>query len=81
MKKIYVYAGYYELYVTDKVMPDCFVLQGEFDSVVEAEAFAEEIGDWLWLDRDLISESSYSWENEDYDIHTFDFAERISEIV
>ena len=81
MRKIYVYAGYYELYITDKEMPNQFFFQGEFDSVAEAEAYVEERGDWLWLDRDLIEESGYSWENEDYETHTFDFKERVTEMM
>lgn len=81
MRKIYVYAGYYELYITDKEMPNGFFFQEEFDSVADAEAYVEERGDWLWLDRDLIEESGYSWDNEDYETHTFDFEERISELV
>lgn len=81
MRKIYVYAGYYELYITDKKMPGGFMYQAEFDSVAEAEAYVDESDDWLWLDRDLINESGYSWDGEDYEYHTFDFEARISELV
>lgn len=79
-KEIKVYAGYYELYITDKEMPHGFTLWGEFDTVPEAEEAVEETGDWLWLDRELLDESGYNWDNEDYDTHTFDFEELTSEL-
>lgn len=35
--KVKVYAGYYELYITDKEMPRPYVLLEEFDTVPDAE--------------------------------------------
>lgn len=45
MRKIKVYAGYYELYITDKDMSDQFVLVAEFDTVPEAENYVDETQD------------------------------------
>lgn len=81
MKKIKVYAGYYELYITDKDMSDQFVLVEEFDTVPEAENYVDETLDWLWIDRDLLDESLFSFDGDDYEIHTFDYEERIAELV
>lgn len=80
-KNIKVYAGYYELYITDKDMSDQFVLVAEFDTVPDAENYVDETQDWLWIDRELLDESSYSWDGDDYDEHTFDYEERIAELV
>lgn len=79
---IKVYAGYYELYITDKVMPRPYVLVAEFDNVPDAECYAEEWDDWMWLDRDLIPDSMYFWEedSDDYETHTFDLAEMLVEV-
>lgn len=78
--KVKVYAGYYELFVTDKEMPRPYVLLEEFDNVPDAEYFVEEADDWMWLDRDLIPQSTYCWDNEDYDSHTFDMKEMLSAV-
>lgn len=79
--KIKVYGGYYELYVTDKEMPGpWFALVAEFENVEEAEAYVDEREDWLWLDRDLLSESGYCWDGDDYESHTFDCKERMAEL-
>lgn len=77
--KIKVYAGYYELYITDKEMPYGFSLLEEFGSVTDAEGYAESYEDWIWLDRDLIGESSYSIDedSDDYIDHTFDYKELV----
>lgn len=81
MKKIKVYAGYYELYITDKDMSDQFVLVAEFDTVPEAENYVYDTDDWQWIDRDLLDESLFSFDGDDYEIHTFDYEERIAELV
>lgn len=80
-QKIKVYAGYYELYITDKDMSDQFVLVAEFDTVPEAENYVDETQDWLWIDRDLLDESLFSFDGDDYEIHTFDYEERMAELV
>lgn len=77
---IKVYAGYYELYITDKEMPRPYALVAEFDNVPDAEGYVEETEDWMCLDRDLIPYSSYCWDNEDYETHTFDLAEMLAEV-
>ena len=77
MGKVFVYVGCYDMYVTDKEMPKSYALCGEFDSVPDAESFVEENDGWLCVDRDLIKESCYCWDNEDYDTHTFDYNEFI----
>lgn len=81
MKKIKVYAGYYELYITDKDMGYSYALIGEFDTVPEAEDYVEETDDWFWIDRDLLNESSYSFDGDDYENHTFDYEELVAELV
>lgn len=81
MKKIKVYAGYYELFISDKDMSYKYILIGEFDTVPEAESYVDETDDWFWIDRDLLDESSYCWDGDDYDEHTFDYEERIAELV
>lgn len=80
MKRIKVYAGYYELYITDKDMSDQFVLVAEFDTVPEAENYVYDTDDWQWIDRDLLDESLFSFDGDDYEIHTFDYEERIAEL-
>lgn len=79
---IKVYAGYYELYITDKEMPRPYVLLEEFDNVPDAEYYAEGKDDWMWLDRDLIPDSSYFIEegSDDYNDHTFNLAEMLAEV-
>ena len=49
MNKIYLYAGYYELFITDKEMDAPYMYQGEFESVDEAFEFA-----WDNFDEPLI---------------------------
>lgn len=78
--EVKVYAGYYELYITDKEMPKPYVLVAEFDNVPDAEYYVEEVDDWMWLDRDLISQSSYIWEGDDYETHTFVLDELIATV-
>lgn len=77
---IKVYAGYYELYITDKEMPRPYVLVAEFDNVPDAESYVEETEDWMLLDRDLIPDSTYCWDGDDYKDHTFNLAEMLAEV-
>lgn len=79
-QKIKVYAGYYELYITDKDMSDQFVLVAEFHTVPDAENYVYDTDDWQWIDRDLLDESLFSFDGDDYEIHTFDYEERIAEL-
>ena len=47
-KEFYLYAGYYELYLSSEPMPEPYVWQATFDNTDEAIDFAEEeIGDTL----------------------------------
>lgn len=79
--RIKVYGGYYELYVTDKELYEpWFSLMAEFETVWEAIEYVDEKGDWLWLDSDLIEESGYCWDGDDYENHIFDYSERIAEL-
>lgn len=75
--KVYLYEGVYEMYITDKEMPEGYAFIGEFDNVPEAEFCAEKFDCWIYLDRDLISYSAYyiSIGSDDYNDRTFDFAE------
>lgn len=75
--KVYLYEGVYEMYITDKEMPYGYALLDEFDNVPDAEDYAEKFDDWVFLDRDLIAESSYHCcvGDDDYNDRTFDFAE------
>lgn len=47
MKKFYVYAGYYELYISSKEMPAPYMYQADFDNIEEAIKFAEEWEDTI----------------------------------
>jgi len=46
MKKIYLYAGYYELYITDKEMPKPYTLISWHKSVENAMKAAERFDDY-----------------------------------
>lgn len=70
-KKYKVYAGYYELFITDKTLTHTLVLVEEFDTMEQAENYVEERGDWLWIDKDLVDDCSFSLEGDDYDNHIF----------
>ena len=68
-----VYEGYYELYITRKELNSGRVyLAKEFDTMREAEDYVEYREMWLNIDRDLISESQYSWDGDDLENHIFD---------
>lgn len=74
MKRIFVYAGYYELYITDKEIKGLTCVT-EFDNVPDAENYVIEKDDYFFIDRDLLKESTFCWDGEDYDTHTFNFNE------
>lgn len=75
MKRAYVYKGYLgNYYITDKPIEDMGVAAGPM-TVPDAEAWVDKEGFCIQLDRDLIDESGYDWENEDYESHTFDYEE------
>ena len=79
-RKIYLYAGYYETFISDKDLSKYgYMLQGEFDSVVDAENFRDENfdEDWRWIDRDLLDESGYALDplSDDWYMYTFEVTE------
>lgn len=47
MKKFYVYAGYYELYISSEEMPAPYMYQAEFDDIEKAIEYAEEWEDTI----------------------------------
>lgn len=60
---IYVYAGYYELFVTSKKLNSPFLLQGFFKTVKEAETFIAhnfDVDDNIYYERSLYSQSEYA---------------------
>ena len=46
-KKFYVYAGYYELYISSEPMPAPYMYQAEFETINEAIEYAEEWDDTI----------------------------------
>lgn len=79
---IKVYAGYYELYITDKEMPRPYVLVAEFDNVPDAEDYVVETEDYMLLDRDLMPDSQTPWdslyEGDDYKVYDKGFAKFVA---
>lgn len=68
-KKIYVYEGFGgECFITDKRVNEDWIVC--CSSVPLAESFVDAVGGSLYLDRDVISESQYSWVGDDYDYNT-----------
>lgn len=68
-KKIYVYETLCgECFITDKEVTKDW--SADFKSVPDAENWVDEVGGSLYLDRDVISESQYSWVGDDYDYNT-----------
>ena len=63
--KIYVYAGYYELYVSPKQIAKPFLLQGVFESVEDAEIFLDANfdteNDTVYYERSIFSDSRISF--------------------
>lgn len=71
MKTIFVYAGYYEMFVTDKKLFKSVQPIATFDNVPDAEDFVAEANVKLWLDRDIIRDSQFVWRGDDWRQHTF----------
>lgn len=46
-KKFYVYAGYYENYISSERMPKPFILQGVRYTIEEAISYADSFGDGI----------------------------------
>ena len=46
-KKFYVYAGYYENYISSKPMPKPFILRGVRYTIEEAISYADNFGDGI----------------------------------
>lgn len=65
MTKIYLYAGYYELYITDKPMTRPYVLVSWHKSVEAAERAAEKTKDSYFFQEDLLPEElNFALEDE-----------------
>lgn len=58
-KKYYLYAGYYELFISDKPLPDSYFLQGVFSDIAQAEQLAEGYDEWINYDEDILEDSEY----------------------
>lgn len=87
MRKIYVYAGYYELFVSSKPMAAPFMYQADFDTVSEAEEWLDEnfdtVNHTVFYERPLYDESrlagcildDYSFDEESAENYKFDLNE------
>lgn len=78
--KIKVYSLYMNYFITDKDMPEPYELEAIFSHVVEAEEYVDKSDKNFNIDRDLLDESSYSWEGDDYDVFTFDYKQLIKQL-
>lgn len=79
MRKIYVYAGYYELFVSSKPMAAPFMYQAEFGTVSEAEKWLDENfdteNDTVYYERSIYDESrlaDYPYEDFEAEYYKFD---------
>lgn len=82
MRKIYVYAGYYELFVSSKPLAAPFMYQAEFDTVSEAEEWLDENfdtkNDTVYYERPIYDESrlaGYPYDEADAERYKFDIDE------
>jgi hypothetical protein len=82
MRKIYVYAGYHELFVSSKPMAAPFMYQAEFDTVSEAEEWLDEnfdtVNDTVYYERSIYDESrlaDYPYEDFEAEYYKFDIDE------
>ena len=82
MRKIYVYAGYYELFVSSKPMAAPYMYQAEFNTVSEAEKWLDENfdteNDTVFYERPLYDESrlaEYLLDEEEAEYYKFDIGE------
>lgn len=70
MTKIYLYAGYYELFITDKPMNKPYALVSRHNSVEEAEQAAEQTGDGYFYQEELLPEElNFILDDEATEIH------------
>lgn len=53
MGKYNIYAGYYEIFVTDKSLSLPKTLQASFDSVEEVWNYIDEADEWTAIDEDI----------------------------
>lgn len=53
MSIINIYAGYYEIFVTDKKLKKPYVLQYQAATEYEANAYLMDIDDHIFVDKDL----------------------------
>ena len=79
MRKIYVYAGYYELFITSKRLAPPFMYQAEFDTVSEAEKWVDENfdteNDTIYYERSIYDESRIAeclFDEEKAEFYKFD---------
>lgn len=56
MKKYKIYAGYYELYITDKDLPLPRVFQCSFNTVKEVWEYIDKADEWTAIDEDVYHE-------------------------
>lgn len=82
MRKIYVYAGYYELFVSSKPMAAPYMYQAEFDTVSEAEEWLDENfdteNDTVFYERPIYDESRIAeclLDEEEAEYYKFDIGE------
>lgn len=77
MRKIYVYAGYYELFITGKPLSKPYALWGEFGTIEEAQDFCIDYDDHFYIERDLFGESYFAnmLSYEEREKMTFDITE------
>ena len=58
-KKYYLYAGYCELFISDKPLPDSYFPQGVFGDIAQAEQSAESYDEWINYDEDILEDTEY----------------------
>ena len=68
-RAIYLYEDVYSVIVTDKKLN--LIVIGLFKDVIDAENYINDnnIDYWYFLDKDLVNESQYCWNGEDYENH------------
>ena len=79
MRKIFVYAGYYELFISASTLNRPFMWQGEFDTIEEAEAFLDENFDTencsVFYERSIYGQSRLAecaFDEEEAELYRFD---------
>lgn len=75
MKRVMIYEGYCDYYyVTDKPVKGLVPVAGPME-VCDAESWVDAREGCIQLDRDLLDESGYCYDGDDYDLHSFDYEE------